>query len=161
MPCPSSFTSCSQGQTDLWLSTTIYLSYYTCLTFVLRQVSLVNGLFDLVVGSFGIQIHGPAEVHQSQVGLTQFLIHLRQWDRHAAVRQTGRGIYIPNLSEVMWCPLPFLWESKPETLWERSASTPPTPEVLPADIQVTEIVISSANTEGQRSHHIYWHQQML
>lgn len=45
-------------------------------TFVLRQVSLIDGFFDLVVGSFRVQIHGPAEVHQSQVGLTQLLIYL-------------------------------------------------------------------------------------
>lgn len=47
-----------------------------CLTFILWQVSLVNGFFDLVVCSFGIQIHRPAEVHQSQMSLAQLLIHL-------------------------------------------------------------------------------------
>lgn len=94
MPRPSSPPSRSQGQTGLWLSNIMYLSQCTSLTFVLRQVSLVDGLFDLVVGSFGIQIHGPAEVHQSQVSLTQFLIHLRQWDRHAAVRQAGASTSI-------------------------------------------------------------------
>lgn len=55
----------------------------TCLTFILWQVSLVDGFFDLVVCPFWIQIHGPAEVHQRQVSLTQLLIHLRDRDRQS------------------------------------------------------------------------------
>lgn len=52
------------------------------LTFVLGQISLVDGLLDLVVGPLGVQVHGPAKVHQRQVGLAQLLVHLgvrRQW----------------------------------------------------------------------------------
>lgn len=50
--------------------------FSTCFTFILWQVSLVNGFFDLVVCSFRIQIHCPAEVHQSQMSLAQLFIHL-------------------------------------------------------------------------------------
>lgn len=56
-------------------------------TFILWQVSLIDGFLDLVVGPFGIQIHGPAEVHQGQVSLTELLIHLRDTSRHRLHRE--------------------------------------------------------------------------
>lgn len=57
----------------------------TLVTFILWQVSLVNSFFDLVVCAFRIQIHCPAEIHQSQVSLAQLLIHLH-------IKGVGRGV---------------------------------------------------------------------
>lgn len=172
-------------------------------TFVLRQVSLIDGFFDLVVGSFRVQIHGPAEVHQSQVGLTQLLIHLRVrcgvllvlqvnyvmlrenlWSERCSNRHTTLtgpltrvvGCRVCLYTNAWFCSrvsgstalfvicalvslqlqrshligqnqlLPFLWGSKPKTLWERSASVPPTPEELPAE-RGRQVVMETGSEE--------------
>lgn len=53
----------------------------TCGRVVVRSVRLVDGLFDLVVGSLGVEVHRPREVHQRQVGIAQLLVHLSQWNK--------------------------------------------------------------------------------
>lgn len=43
---------------------------------VFGATPLVDGLLDLVVGTLGVQVHGPREVHQGQVGVAQLLVYL-------------------------------------------------------------------------------------
>lgn len=37
----------------------------------------VDGFLELVVGTFRVKIHGPGEVHECQVSLTEFFVHLK------------------------------------------------------------------------------------
>ena len=41
----------------------------------------VNGFLELIVGTFGVKIHGPGKVHEGQVCLTQLFVHLREAPR--------------------------------------------------------------------------------